>query len=222
MNEICFRFQEVIDDLIRQVLKSCYNIDINNLPLNTYDQKRKLKKKILYNPNTTPLSAQSSAPASVQSPTQTATIATVQSTSSTCLVPNTSTMQQQPPAQQQKMNIFSKTRSQTHTETSSPSFNGAPFAHAPSSNFISTSSIINQSNVTPLGINNNTANTTTTTTNHNNSSSSSSNTTLSTSLPLNVQTNTKPEGLSNSATISGTKQSVQPLLNRQRKRFDSA
>jgi hypothetical protein len=181
------------------VLKSCYNIDINNLPINSFDQKRKLKKKILYNSNGTPLSAASSS--TIQSPQS-------QTNSSTNLnqtngVNNNGQMFQQ---QQQRMNIFSKARSQTHTETNSPSFNASNYAQTPSSNFISTSSIINQSNVTQ--INNN---------NPNNSSSSSSNTTLSTSLPLNVQTNPKPEGLSNSATVNGSKASGQPLLNRQRK-----
>ena len=194
--------KEVIDDLIRQILKSCYNIDINNLPISSYDQKRKLKKKILYSSNGTPLSSASS---SIQSPHS-------QTNSSTNLSQvngnnNPASMFQH--QQQQRMNIFSKTRSQTHNETSSPSFNAASFAQTPSSNFISTSSILNQSSLTQNHTNNNI--------NPNVSSSSSSNTTLSTSLPLNVQTNPKSESLSNSATVNGSKPTGQPLLNRQRK-----
>lgn len=43
--------KESIDDLIRQVIKYCYGVDINNLPINesTTDQKRKIKKKNVYN-----------------------------------------------------------------------------------------------------------------------------------------------------------------------------
>ena len=43
-SDVIDKWIEVIDDLIRQVLKSCYNIDMNNLP-----ETDKRKKKIKYN-----------------------------------------------------------------------------------------------------------------------------------------------------------------------------
>jgi len=49
-SDVIDKWIEIIDDLIRQVLKSCYNIDINNLPTIETD-KRKLKKKTLYPTN---------------------------------------------------------------------------------------------------------------------------------------------------------------------------
>ena len=52
--------KESIDDLIRQVLKYIYNVDINNMPLtsgNDFEQKRKLKKKMLYSASGTPVPA---------------------------------------------------------------------------------------------------------------------------------------------------------------------
>ncbi len=65
--------KESIDDLIRQVLKYIYNVDINNMPLtsgNDFEQKRKLKKKMLYSASGTPVPASapsaSSGAASVQ------------------------------------------------------------------------------------------------------------------------------------------------------------
>lgn len=49
-SDVIDKWIEVIDNLIRQVLKSCYNIDINNLPTIETD-KRKIKKKSLYSTN---------------------------------------------------------------------------------------------------------------------------------------------------------------------------
>jgi hypothetical protein len=221
--DVVDKWIEVIDDLIRQVLKSCYNIDINNLPLNAYDQKRKLKKKILYNTTTTPLSTSSIA----QSNSSTNLTQQQQQPSGNTSGSNLTSMFQQ---QQQKMNLFSKTRSQTHSSAETAYSPIAAPTNANSSNtpaisnFIS--SLMNQSNVTQSSSSNNkNANNANSTSNNNNnnSSSSSSNTTLSTSLPLNVQTNGKPEGLSNSATINGSSKSSlvasnhqnQPVLNRQ-------
>ena len=55
-------FKESIEDLIRQVIKYCYAVDINNLPINesTTDQKRKIKKKNVYALNTSSTSNGSS------------------------------------------------------------------------------------------------------------------------------------------------------------------
>lgn len=48
-SDVVDKWIEVIEDLMRQVLKSVYNIDINNLPIveTSHEQKRKLKKKHL-------------------------------------------------------------------------------------------------------------------------------------------------------------------------------
>jgi len=52
--DVVDKWIEVIDDLIRQIIKAIYNIDINNLPVNesSSEQKRKLKKRI-FNSNST-------------------------------------------------------------------------------------------------------------------------------------------------------------------------
>jgi hypothetical protein len=49
--DVVDKWIEVIDDLIRQIIKAIYNIDINNLPVNesSLEQKRKLKKRIFNN-----------------------------------------------------------------------------------------------------------------------------------------------------------------------------
>ena len=50
-NDVVEKWIEVIDDLVRQIIKSNYAVDINNLPATetTMDHKRKLKKKQLQN-----------------------------------------------------------------------------------------------------------------------------------------------------------------------------
>lgn len=52
--DVVDKWIDSIDDLIRQVLKYIYNVDINNMPVsNESDPKRKLKKKMLNGNNTT-------------------------------------------------------------------------------------------------------------------------------------------------------------------------
>ncbi len=100
--DVIDKWIEVIDDLIRQVLKNSYNIDINNLPTIETD-KRKIKKKTLYPTSNSP--------------------------STTGSFISNNNLQQQHQHQQQSFNLQTKPRSKT--EIFSPSSSTTTLVNSP-------------------------------------------------------------------------------------------
>jgi hypothetical protein len=212
--DVVDKWLEVIDDLIRQVFKSSYNIDINNyLCLNeNLDQKRKLKKK--YNTNNsstttaTPTSISNSSPSNGKN-------------SITSLM-----MQQQQQQQQQQQRIVNNPlKSRAKTEIYSPSVLSSIIpqqSSAPLSPANSPLTIVNNNNLQQKNNLNNQITSTSATPlsiNHTSNTANTSNLSSPTKSVSNITNQVNGSNISGGSTsnINSNSVSAKPLLTRQRK-----
>jgi hypothetical protein len=203
--DVVDKWLEVIDDLIRQVFKSSYNIDINNyLCLNeNLDQKRKLKKKYNVNNNSmttaTPTSTSNSSPSNSKN-------------SITSLI-----MQQQ---QQRVVNQPLKSRAKT--EIYSPSILSSLIpqqSSAPLSPANSPLTIVNNNVQHKTSLNNQVTTSTNTPTSINNNAINTSNLSSPAKSVNNINNQLNGSNIlgGSSSNINSNSISSKPLLTRQRK-----